>query len=273
MRYPAELSAYLSKLPFLGRATLSRAEVVAGEWLELVATYEVGAAGLADGAWLKLVFKFYSDWAPFQTGDPATANYLSAEYEPRPPFPDESPATVRSLKVRFDQKGHERPYQKAVIVDVVDGYLKPGDKIIIRLGDRRHGGPGTRAQTFAEEAFRFRVFVDTVGASRFAAVPGDLVLAVRPGRGVKGILIAPRLVRPGVLFPVTFRIEDEWGNLAPADTAPPSPVCSGTHSKPSGPGCGSSTSSAAAAGPVAAATAPKAASVARASRVRLTSTP
>lgn len=224
MSHPSALPAYLENLPFLGRASLSRTEVVAGEWLELTATYEVGAAGLADGAWLKLVFKFYSDWGLFQTSDPRAANYLSAEYEPREPFPGESPATVRSLKVRFDQKGHERPYQKAVIIDVVDGYLKPGDRIVIRLGDRRHGGPGTRAQTFVEEAFRFRVFVDTVGASRFAAVPGDLVLAVRPGRGVRGVLLTPRLVRPGVLFPVTFRMEDEWGNLAPADTVPPAPL-------------------------------------------------
>ncbi len=221
MSHPAELSAYLATLPFLGRATLSRTEVVAGEWLELAATYEVGAAGLADGAWLKLVFKFYSDWAPFQTADPAAANYVSAACEPRAPFAGESPATVRALKVRFDQKGHERPYQKAVIIDVVDGYLKPGDRIVIRLGDRRGGGPGTRAQTFAEEAFRFRLFVDTVGASRFAAVPGDLTLAVRPGRGVRGVLLAPRLVRPGAPLAVTFRMEDAWGNLAPADTAPP----------------------------------------------------
>ena len=222
MSHPAELSTYLATLPFLGRTTLSRTEVLAGEWLELTATYEVGAAGLADGAWLKLVFKFYSDWGLFQTSDPTAANFISVDYEPRKPFPGESTATVRSLKVRFDQKGHERPYQKVVIIDVVDGYLKPGDRIILRLGDQRHGGPGTRAQTFVEEAFRFRVFVDTVGASRFAAVPGDLVLAVRPGRGVKGVLLAPRLVRPGVLFAVTFRMEDEWGNLAPADTVPPS---------------------------------------------------
>ena len=59
MPHPAELSAYLNTLPFLGRATLSHSEVRAGEWLELVATYEVGAAGFADGGWLKLVFKFY----------------------------------------------------------------------------------------------------------------------------------------------------------------------------------------------------------------------
>lgn len=233
MSHPAALADYLPTLPFLGRATLSRAEVVAGEWLELVATYEVGAAGLADGAWLKLVFKFYSDWGLFQTSDPRAANYLTADYEPRAPFSGESPATVRALKVRFDQKGHERPYQKAVIVDVVDGYLKPGDRIVLRLGDRRHGGPGTRAQTFAEDAFRFRVFVDTVGASRFAPVPGDLVLRVAPGPAARDVLLAPRLARPGVALPITFRREDAWGNLAPvAHHAPALEVFRGEESRP-----------------------------------------
>jgi hypothetical protein len=233
MSYPAELSSYLTTLPFLGRTSLSRTSVVAGEWLDLVATYEVGAAGLTDGAWLKLVFKFYSDWGLFQTSDPTAANYLTADYEPRPPFPGESPSTVRSLKVRFDQKGHERPYQKAVIIDVVDGYLKPGDRIVIRLGDRRLGGPGTRAQTFVEEAFRFRVFVDTVGASRFAAVPGDLVVRIVPGPSDRDMLLAPRLARPGATLPVTFRREDAWGNLAPvAHHAPALEIFRGDETRP-----------------------------------------
>ncbi|MCX6938159.1 MAG: DUF3604 domain-containing protein [Verrucomicrobia bacterium] len=233
MPHPVEFSAYLATRPFLGRATLSRHEVVAGEWLELLATYEVGAAGLADGAWLKLVFKFYSDWGLFQTSDPAAANYLTAEYLPREPFRGESPATVRSLKVRFDQKGHERPYQKAVIVDVVDGYLKPGDRIVLRLGDRRFGGPGTRAQTFVEEAFLFRLFVDTVGASKFAAVPGEMPLRILAGPGLRDSLLAPRLVRPGVGFGVTFRREDSWGNLAAADHhAPALEVYRGDEERP-----------------------------------------
>ena len=221
MSRPAELAAYLETLPFLGRATLSHREVRAGEWVELIATYEIGAAGFADGGWLKLVFKFYSDWALFQTSDPSAANYISATYVPRSVFPGESEATVRSLKVRFDQKGHERPYQKAIIVDVVDGYMKPGDRIVLRLGDRRHGGPGTRAQTFAEDAFHFRVFVDSVGASRFAAVPGDLSLRVRPNLARRARLLTPRLVRPGTPFNVTCRIEDVWGNLADAGIPPP----------------------------------------------------
>ncbi|HEY9154501.1 MAG TPA: hypothetical protein VIM69_05180, partial [Opitutaceae bacterium] len=145
--YPETLLSYLKTLPFLGRVTGSHQTLTAGAMEEILITYEVGAAALADGAWLKLVFKFYSDWGAFQTTKPQAPNYVSATYLPRAPFAGETEATVRQLQVRYDQKGHERPFQKAVIIDVVDGYLKPGDRIEVRLGDRRFGGPGTRVQT------------------------------------------------------------------------------------------------------------------------------
>lgn len=83
--------------------------------------------------------------------------------------------------MRFDQKGHERPFQKAIIVDVVDGFIKPGDYIIIRLGDRRAGGPGTRVQSFVETDFRFRCYIDPLGTSRFAAIPGDIHIDIVAG--------------------------------------------------------------------------------------------
>ena len=158
-------------MPFLGAARCETREIAAGRWLELVLDYEVGASGLADGAWIKAAFKFYSDWALFQTTAPGGENYVSVEYRAGPLLPGQEPATVKSLLCRFDQKGHERPFQKAIIVDVVDGYLNPGDHIVIRLGDRRFGGGGTRAQTFVEKDFKFRFYVDPVGTSRFAAVP------------------------------------------------------------------------------------------------------
>src|SRR5258708_37806834 len=130
--------------PFVGKISCNVDRLVAGSWNELVLDYEVGASGVADGAWFKATFKFYSDWALFQTVDPAGANYVSAEYHAGPLRPGQSPATLQSLKVRFDQKGHERPFQKAVIVDTVDGYLNAGDHIIIRLGDLRPVGAGSR---------------------------------------------------------------------------------------------------------------------------------
>ncbi|RZN33567.1 hypothetical protein [Bradyrhizobium sp. Leo121] len=213
-RYVAPQGLYEQNkaLPFLGRVSCSREQLVAGEWTEIELVYEVGAVGLADGAWLKLAFKFYSDWALFQTSDPAGANYVSAEYHAGPLRPGQSPSTVQGLKVRFDQKGHERPFQKAIIVDIVDGYLNPGDRIVIRLGDRRQGGGGTRVQSFVEKDFRFRLFIDPLGSSKFAEVPGDCVINIVPGPPRSPVLTAPRLVAPQSLFDIVVRLDDLWGN-------------------------------------------------------------
>ncbi|APX86225.1 hypothetical protein BV511_16910 [Methylorubrum extorquens] len=211
---PAGLYAAIKARPFLGSVACSHDRLVAGSWHEIVLTYEVGACGIADGATFKATFKFYSDWALFQTADPSAANYVSAEYEAGPLLPGQSPATVQSLSVRFDQKGHERPFQKAVIVDVVDGYLNAGDRIIIRLGDRRAGGPGTRVQTFVEDGFRFRCYVDPLGTSRYVAVPGDPVIAIVAGPPERIQLGAPRFVAEGVAPPLTVALLDRWGNVA-----------------------------------------------------------
>ncbi|TKC81457.1 hypothetical protein FAZ69_27940 [Trinickia terrae] len=199
------------QLPFAGRVSCNVERLEAGSWSEIILDYEVGASGVADGAWLKATFKFYSDWALFQTSDPGAANYLSAEYHAAPLAPGQSPATVQALNVRFDQKGHERPFQKAVIVDVVDGYLNAGDHIVIRLGDRRRG-PGTRVQTFVEDQFRFRFYVDPLGTSRFVAVPGDIVIDIHAGPPAQVLLNGPRFVQPGERAPFRLSLQDRWGN-------------------------------------------------------------
>ena len=209
---PEGLYEKTKDLPFLGRVHCNVTELEAGSWQEILLDIEVGSSGIADGAWVKATFKFYSDWGLFQTSDPKAANYISAEYHACETVPGQSPATVQSLKVRFDQKGHERPFQKAVIVDVVDGFIKPGDHILIRLGDRRAGGPGTRIQTFVEEGFRFRCYIDPLGTSRFAAIPGDVKLDIIPGKPAKTVITAARAVRPGETSLLRIRTEDEWGN-------------------------------------------------------------
>ncbi|MFA6312452.1 MAG: hypothetical protein WCV99_09280 [Sterolibacterium sp.] len=198
--------------PFVGEVSCNVDQLVAGSWTEIVLDYEIGASGVADGAWFKVTFKFYSDWALFQTVDPQGAHYVSAEYQAGPLAPGQSPASVQSLKVRFDQKGHERPFQKAVIVDTVDGYLNAGDHIIIRLGDRRCGGAGTRVQTFVEDKFRFRCYVDPLGTSRFVAIPGDVVIDIVAGEPASLALVGPRLVRAGEPYQLRVNAHDRWGN-------------------------------------------------------------
>ncbi|KAH8647960.1 hypothetical protein BX600DRAFT_555357 [Xylariales sp. PMI_506] len=210
---PEGLYEYTKSLPFLGTVQSNVQTLVAGQWTEIVLTYEVGASGLADGAWIKGTFKFYSDWALFQTSDRTKDNYVSAEYEPRDLHPGQTPATVQSLNVRFDQKGHERPFQKAVIIDIVDGYLNAGDKIVIRLGDRRWGARGTRVQTFVEQDFRWRFYIDPVGTSRFAPIQPDIVWNIVPGEPHRLEAVSPRVVRPGVPFNILVHAEDIWGNV------------------------------------------------------------
>jgi hypothetical protein len=203
----------LQSLPFAGRLRCDTAVVEAGSWQELLLDYEVGSSGIADGAWLKLTFRFYSDWALFQTHDPRGADYVSAEVHCGERLPGQSAATLQSLAVRFDQKGHERPFQKAVIIDLVDGYLNAGDHVLIRLGDRRQGGPGTRVQTFVEEGFRFRAYLDPLGSSRFVAVPGDVRIDVVAGPPRQLQLHAPRFARPGQPLRVVVALHDHWGNI------------------------------------------------------------
>ena len=203
---------FTDSLPFLGSVTCSHATVEAGSWQEISIEVTIGASGLADGAAVKATFKFYSDWALFQTSDPAAANYVTAEYQARPLLPGEEPASVQALTCRFDQKGHERPFQKAITIDVIDGYINAGDRITLRLGDRRFGGPGTRVQSFVERDFRFRCYIDPLGTSRYAAIPGDIVLDITPGPPARLVVTSPRLLQPGAPCPVFIRAEDAWGN-------------------------------------------------------------
>lgn len=209
---PVGLYDKTKDMPFLGSVSCNIEEMDAGSWQEIVIDYELGQSGMADGSWFKATFRFYSDWELFQTTDPSSANYVSAEYHAGPTVEGQSPASVQKLSVRFDQKGHERPFQKALIVDTFDGYLKPGDHIVIRMGDRRFGGPGTRVQTFTEEDFKFRCYVDPLGTSRFAAVEPDLVVNIKPGVPALLQWAGSRIVKQGEKLPLRVRAEDKWGN-------------------------------------------------------------
>jgi hypothetical protein len=209
---PKALRQRAKAFPFLGTLSCSHDALIAGAWDEIVLEYTVGESGIADGARLKIAFKFYTDWALFQTSDPTAANYVSAEYAAGSLVEGQSPATVQALKVTFDQKGHERPFQKALLIDIVDGYLNPGDHITIRLGDRRGRGPGTRVQTFEEKGFTFRAFVDPLGTSKFAPVPGDVTIDFLAGPPAALSIMTSRLARCGEQVPVRIRAFDRWGN-------------------------------------------------------------
>ena len=71
---PKGLYSATKDMPFLGKVSCNVESIVAGSWQEIVIDYELGASGMADGSWFKATFRFYSDWALFQTTERTAAN-------------------------------------------------------------------------------------------------------------------------------------------------------------------------------------------------------
>lgn len=207
------INAEFATLPFLGTLTCGTQRVVAGSVEELVFTYTVGQAGVADSGWLKLCFRYYSDW-DLQTSEPGGRDYATASVVSRSLLGGASEqGTVRLLATRYDVKGGERPFQKSLLVHAVDGFLRPGDVIEIRFGDRRFGGPGTRVQTFVEDDFEVHLFVDPLGTSRMAHA-GVVTMAVVPGPPTNLVVHGPRVVAPGTTVTrLRAHLQDRWGNV------------------------------------------------------------
>jgi hypothetical protein len=208
------ITADFDAIPFLGALTCSATIIVAGSIGEVVFTYTVGRSGIADSGWLKLCFRYYSDW-DLQTADPGGRDFATARLVSRSLVgggSEAGAASVQRLDARYDVKGGERPFQKSLLIHAVDGYLRPGDVIEIRLGDRRFGSPGTRVQTFVEDEFEIHLFVDALGTSRMAHA--DVCrIAVVAGPPERLVISGPRVVRAGSAdVEVHAHLEDRWGN-------------------------------------------------------------
>ncbi len=174
--------------------------VVAGSVGTWTITLTVGSFGIDEGGTIKLAHRFASDWETPQFTHPDRSGF----------------ATVRTsgearLTPRFDAKGHDRPWMKAMVIDVSEGSLAPGDTVVIVLGDRSQGSPGTRAQTFIESAHVFQIFVDPTNAcvARAVACP---VIPIVAGAIERLICLVPTRVTVGQAVTPLIKGEDRWSN-------------------------------------------------------------
>ncbi len=190
---------------FVGRAWITPADpVIAGQLGTWTISYEVGAYGYDEFARLKIAARFASDWGPPQFGDPTGANYATVRLESR------CPTTVAHLA--WEPRGYIRPWFKCVVVSIHDGSLYPGDRIHVTVGDRSGGGPGSRAQTFREKGFEWRVLVDPFGTELYSVLTPSPQLDVVGGDIHRLVVVAPTTVRPGEPFDALVKAEDLWGN-------------------------------------------------------------
>ena len=186
----------------LGTAELTPGgEFEAGSFGSFTLTYTTGKFGIDDTGSIRIVHRFATDMAPPQFQDPSAPNFVTVE------------ATNGAvLDVRYDQKMNIRPWDKTLMIKVVRGYLREGDRLIVRYGDPRGGCPGIRLQTFCEDSFEFRVLVDAIATFDYVELPEQPFISIVPGKPQEWVAALPTLQQAGRCFSLRLKGEDRWGN-------------------------------------------------------------
>jgi len=173
----------------------------AGSYQSFTVVYEAGYFGIDDSGAVKIVHRFASDMGRPQFSDPTAANYVTVEA-----------SNGAVLDFAYDGKQNIRPWDKTLYIKVVRGYLRDGDRIIVRFGDAAQGSPGIRLQTFAEDTFEFRVLVDAIATYNFVELPVQPTIAIVSGPPVLWKAIMPTARKVGDVFKISIKGEDKWGN-------------------------------------------------------------
>ena len=192
-------STYLPE--HMGSATLSPSgPFVAGTHAEFTLVYTAGTFGIDDTGMLKISWRTTSDMAKPQFTDPAAANYTSV-------------AASNGAKLEYwIERLNIRPWVNTLLIRVGRGFLRAGDTITVRFGDRRGGSPGLRLQTNCEEHFALKVYVDAFATYEFTELPVSPGFALVAGEAARFKAILPSLAVAGEPFRLAIVAEDIWGN-------------------------------------------------------------
>lgn len=173
---------------------------IAGSNAEVILTYTAGTFGVDDTGMLKISWRTTSDMAKPQFSDPGAANFTSVE------------ASNGAKLEYWIERLNVRPWVNTLLIRVGRGYLRKGDTITVRFGDRRHGSPGIRLQTNCEERFELKTCVDAFATYEFTELPVSPAFELIAGPAARWKAIVPSLVVVDEPFRLAIIAEDVWGN-------------------------------------------------------------
>jgi hypothetical protein len=173
---------------------------IAGSYAELTLVYTAGTFGIDDTGMVKVSWRTTSDLSKPQFDKLDAANFTTVEA-----------SNGAKLDVWFDRL-NIRPYGNTLLIRVGRGYLRAGDTLTIRLGDRRQGCPGLRLQTNVENRVELRTSVDAFAAYEFCELPQQPAFDLVAGPAVRWKAILPSLAVVGEPIRLAIVAEDMWGN-------------------------------------------------------------
>ena len=173
---------------------------IAGSLAELTLVYTAGTFGIDDTGMLKVSWRTTSDMSKPQFDKPRAANFTTVEA-----------SNGAKLEVWFD-KLNIRPYANTLLIRVGRGFLRQGDTLTIRMGDRRQGSPGFRLQTNVEQHVELKTSVDAFATYEFCELREQPAFDLVPGPAAGWKAIWPSLAVVGEPFRLAIVAEDIWGN-------------------------------------------------------------
>src|SRR5438034_10675217 len=169
-------------------------------YAELALPHTAATSGIDDTGMVTISWRTTSDMSKPQFDKPAAPNFTTVEA-----------SNGAKLDVWFDRL-NIRPYANTLLIRVGRGYLRAGDTLTVRMGDRRHGSPGYRLQTNCEARVELRTSVDAFATYEFTELPEQPAFALVPGPAAQWKAIWPSLVVVGEPFRLAIVAEDTWGN-------------------------------------------------------------
>jgi hypothetical protein len=173
---------------------------VAGSHAELTLIYTAGTFGIDDTGMVKISWRTTSDMSKPQFDRPAGPNFTTVEA-----------SNGAKLEVWVDRL-NVRPFANTLLIRIGRGYLRAGDTLTVRMGDRRQGSPGYRLQTNVEARVELRTSIDVFATYEFCKLPDQPWFELIPGPAALLKAIWPSLAIVGEPFRLAIVAEDMWGN-------------------------------------------------------------
>lgn len=185
-------------------------EVYSYQTFKLV--YTAGQAGIKPGGTILVGMRHILGWTTAQTKDPQADGYLTAVTS------NQAPVSLYVEQNRWvkDSKYTWRlfPWQNIIACQVGEPGLKPGDRVVLVLGDRRAGSKGVRIQPVDEFPFVFKCYVDFDGSENCLPLRENPTIDIVSAPPYRLNLVMPSYAQTGKPTWCIVRAEDRYGNPA-----------------------------------------------------------
>ncbi len=191
-----------------GRATVSPAQGISGEFGAWTVKFTVGKEGIETGGGIRVQLPDSWHSGPrnsansLQSRDPAKPHYVQArvsrsgvKFAHLVESERSNEELIKHPKLSLD--GRNERYVFVVRVHLTEGRLQAGDTISVIYGERSGGSPGMLAAAIATDQEPVLVAVDTTGKNTFQRIKKEPQIQSLAGEPVEMLVHAPSQAVPG----------------------------------------------------------------------------